>query len=201
MNPESHRSHAEAVTLPCRVCAAAIDCEIWIIVDTDERPDLLARAQAGTLHEMICPRCGEAAVVNAPLLLVRPGAEPVLLFSPARGGTPATDEEQAVALTGMLRQNLGDDWRDDWLARGLTGVPRESLPVLLAGDPATAAGLAAAHAADDDGLTPDLRQALGEVILALAAEGVRIQSADDLRRELETRPEMRARLAALLRRD
>ena len=43
---------------------------------------------------------------------------------------------------------------------------------------------------------------IGEAIaLALAAEGVRIQSADDLRRELETRPEMRARLAALLRRD
>ena len=193
MNQTTHHSHAESVTLPCRACGAPVPGDVWIIVDTAERPDLLARLRAGTLHDMTCAQCGQAATVNAPLLIVRPAAEPVLLFSPARGGDPATDEEQAVALAGMLRQNLGDEWRDEWLARGLTGVPREALPLLLGDDPATAAGLAAAHAAEDD-VPPDLRRALEEIILALAAEGVRIQTADDLRQALESRPEMRARL-------
>ena len=193
MNQTTHRSHAEPVTLPCQNCGAPVPGDVWIIVDTAERPDLLVRLRAGMLHEMTCDQCGQAAVINAPLLIMRPGAEPVLLFSPARGGDPAVDEEQAVALAGMLRENLGDDWRDEWLAHGLTGVPREALPMLLGDDPATAAGLAAAHAAEDE-VPPGLRQALEEIVLALAAEGVRIETAEDLRRALESRPEMRARL-------
>ncbi|MBP6786018.1 MAG: hypothetical protein KA170_00415 [Candidatus Promineofilum sp.] len=193
MNQTTHRSHAESVTLPCRSCGEPVASDVWIIVETAERPDLLARLRAGTLHEVTCAHCGQSATINAPLLIVRPAAEPVLLFSPARGGDPMADEEQAAALAGMLRENLGDDWRDEWLAHGLTGVPREALPLLLGDDPATAAGLAAAHAVEDD-VPPGLRRALEEIVLALAAEGVRIQTAEDLRQALESRPEMRARL-------
>ncbi len=45
-------SHAEPATLPCRSCGETLACEVWIIVDTAERPDLLARIKGGTLHEM-----------------------------------------------------------------------------------------------------------------------------------------------------
>lgn len=192
-------SHAEPVSLPCRACGAAVSGEVWIIVDTTERPDLLARLRAGALHDLACPDCGHTATVNAPLLLLRPDAEPALLFSPAAGGTPAQDEEQAIALAGMLREHMGKAWREEWLARGLTGVAREALPTLLADDPAVAAALADAHRAEEDEVDPELRRALEEIVMALAAEGVRVHTAEDLQRAVESRPELKARLVAALR--
>ncbi len=194
--PKNH-SHAEPASLPCRACGQLFEAGVWVIVDTAERPDLLARLRGGTLHDLRCPACGHEATVNAPLLLYRPGAEPPLLFSPARGNDPEQDEEQAVALAGIFRAEMGEEWREEWLARGLTGAAREALPALLGDDPATAAGLAAAHAADDD-VPPAVREALGEVMAALAAEGVRVTTPDELARALAERPLLRARLGAAL---
>lgn len=199
MELASH-SHAELTSLPCRACGQMIEGEVWIIVDVAERPDLLARVRAGTLHDMVCPGCGRTATVNAPLLIYRPGAEPALLFSPARGGDHERDEEQAMALLGMFRADMGHEWRDEWLARGLTGAAREALPALLGDDPATRAGLAAASLAEDD-VPPAIRQALEEIVAALAGEGVRVNTAEDLQRALEERPALKARLAVLLGRD
>ncbi len=193
MKPIYH-SHAEPAALPCRACGELIEGEVWIIVDVAERPDLLARLRAGTLHQMICPGCGHSATVNAPLLVYRPGAEPPLLFSPARGDDPARDEEQAVALLGLFRAGVGAAWRDEWLARGLTGAAREALPTLLGDDPATAAALAEASRAEDEA-PPAIRRALEDIIAALAADGVRVQTAEDLRQALEARPALKARLA------
>ncbi len=193
-------SHAETAALPCRACGVVYESQVWIIVDAAERPDLLARVRAGALHDTTCPGCGHTATINAPLLLYRPGAAPALLFSPARGNTREQDEEQAQALVGMYREAMGNEWRDEWLARGLTGVAREALPALLNDDPATAAALAAAVAAgeDPDDVPPPLRRALEEILTALAVEGVRVMSAEDLGRALEARPELKARLAAAL---
>jgi hypothetical protein len=190
-------SHAEKAKLPCRNCGELIEGEVWVIVDVAERPDLLARLRAGTLHELSCTACGHAATVNAPLLVYRSGAEPALLFSPARGGDHERDEEQAAALIGMFREHMGGDWRDEWLARGLTGAAREALPLLLGDDPATSAGLAAASLAEDE-VPPAVRQALEEIVAALAAEGTRVSTPEDLQRALEAQPELKARLGAVI---
>lgn len=190
-------SQAENVTLPCVRCHQPVEVEVWIIVDIDERPDLLASLRDGTLNDTTCPACGHVATVNAPLLIFRPGAEPALLFCPSRGESPEQAEEQAMALVGMFRADLGDEWREEWLARGLAGVAREALPAVLGDDPATAAGLAAAHAAEDD-VPPGLRQTLEAIVLALANEGVRVTTAEELQRAVEARPELKARLAAAL---
>ena len=190
-------SQFEPATLPCRACGQPVEAEVWIIVDVDERPDLLARLQSGALHDFACPGCGHVATLNAPLLIYRPGAEPPLLFSPAHGGDPAQHEEQATALLGLFREGIGDDWRDEWLAHGLTGVARAALSVVLGDDPATAAALATAHAADEE-VSPEVRGALETIIRTLAAEGLRIQTAEDLQHALESRPELKTRLAAAL---
>ncbi|WP_374686334.1 CpXC domain-containing protein [Promineifilum sp.] len=194
-------SHAEPATLPCRHCGAPFTADVWVIVDTDERPDLLILLRAGTLHDLRCPACGHTATINAPLLVYRPGAEPALLFSPARGDERERDEEQAAALVGMLHDHLGATWREEWLARGLAGAAREALPLLLGEDPATAAALAAAAgpAGAEDEVPPAVREALAGAVAALAAEGVRLNTAEDLRRALEERPELKARVAAALR--
>jgi len=193
-------SHAEPANLPCRACGRAFDVEVWVIVDTEERPDLLARLRAGTLHDLTCPHCGHTATLNAAVLLLRPHGAPALLFSPRRGGDRESDEEQAAALVGMLRQHMGAAWQEAWLGDGITGLAREALPAALSDDLTTAERLEAAAALDEE-VPPALRQALEGVVAALAAEGVRVSTPDDLRRALEQRPALAARLAAALGRD
>jgi len=190
-------SLAEQAALPCQACGRPVEAEVWIIVDVDARPDLLARLRAGSLHDMTCSACGHTATLNTPLLVYRPGAEPALLFSPAADSDADTDEAHAVALAGMFREMMGELWRDEWLAHGLTGVARAALPVVLSDDPTTAAGLAAAHAAEGE-VSPELRQVLEVIMQSLAAEGVRVRTAEDLQRALESRPELKARLGAAL---
>jgi hypothetical protein len=184
--------------MPCRECGQYFDVDVWTIVDIDERPDLLVRLRDGTLHDLICPNCGHPATVNTPLLIVRPDAKPVLLFSPAKGSTRDQDEEQVEALVGMLRQHLGVAWRDEWLEKGVTGVPRESLPLILGDDPAAAGGLEAATTHEED-VPLSIRSSLESILAELAAEGVRVNSAEDLRQAIESRPEMKATLIAALK--
>lgn len=197
MKTPTDHSLAEQAALPCQACGRPVEAEVWIIVDVDARPDLLARLRAGSLHDMACSACGHTATLNTPLLVYRPGAEPALLFSPAAGSDADTDEAHAVALAGMFREMMGELWRDEWLAHGLTGVARAALPVVLGDDPTTAAGLAAAHAAEGE-VSPELRQVLEMIMQSLAAEGVRVRTAEDLQRALESRPELKARLGAAL---
>ena len=47
-------------------------------------------------------------------------------------------------------------------------------------------------------VAPELRRALEEIVLLLAADGVRVETAEDLKRALESRPDMKARLATIL---
>lgn len=197
MTTRRPHSHAEPADLPCLQCGERSYAEVWIIVDADERPDLLARIRAGTLHEIACPHCGHKATINAPLLIVRPRARPVLLFSPAAGQTHAQDDEQAAALVGMLREHAGDGWRDEWLGEGVAGITRAALPAALGEDPQTVAGLAAAATAAEE-VRPEVRRALEDILRLLSAEGVRVDTPEELARAVAARPELRAALEAAL---
>ncbi len=133
-------SFQETISLPCPRCGQPFQAAIWLIVDAAERPDLLEKIQAGTLHQVTCPHCNFQAQADAPLLLLRRDGQPPLLFSPAQQTTAEQDQEHARALVTHLRDGLGAAWQDDWLAGGLPGVPRPLLPVILNNDPE--AGLA-----------------------------------------------------------
>ena len=131
-------SVAQSTTLTCPACRRPFPAEVWLIIDTAERPDLLARIRDSSLHAIPCPHCRHAGAVDAPLLLYRPGQTPPILFSPADQTTTEQDQEHAVGLINLLRQRLGSTWQDAWLARGLNAVPRQKLPAVLNGDPLAA---------------------------------------------------------------
>ena len=111
--------------------------ELLLIVDSSERPGLLQRKLEGTQHDMPCPN-GHIRTVDAPLLLYRPGEEAPLLFSPARNTAEEEDRQQAEGLVGLLRQRLGDSWRDQGLTQGLAVAPRDLLPAAVSDDPQSA---------------------------------------------------------------
>ncbi len=130
-------SLAQQANLSCPDCGRSFTAEIWLIVDVTERRDLLERIQAGTLHDLPCPRCRHLGQADAPLLLYRPGQTPSLLFSPAQQTTAQQDREEVQSLLDMLYAFLGRAWQDDWL-ENLPIIPRDMLPAFLSSDPEAA---------------------------------------------------------------
>lgn len=124
------RSLSQPTNLTCLRCERSFTGNIWLIVDTNERPDLLGCIQAGTLHDLHCPHCNHIGRVDAPILVFRPGGLPALLFSPAAMVTEEQTREHAEGLQGLLHDILGSAWRDEWL-EGMLIVPRTSLPAAL----------------------------------------------------------------------
>ena len=134
-------SLAHNSSLTCPDCGLAFDADIWLVVDADERPDLLERIRAGTLHIFTCPDCGSTGEVDAPLLLYRPNARPTLTFCPTaeilfdeEDDADEMEEEQAAELLAHLQDALGAAWRDEWLDE-VSMVPIFMLPVTLSEDP------------------------------------------------------------------
>ena len=131
-------SRAEESEITCPECGDSFIAQVWLIIDTAGRPDLVERIRAGTLHDHHCPHCGHQGSIDAPLLLYRPGEQPRLMLSPARGTTTEQDREQAAGLLGTVRASLGDEWNVAWVADGLPAVPRDLLPGVLSDDPESA---------------------------------------------------------------
>ena len=76
-------SFAEPLEIQCPECGTAFTTETWIVVDGNERPDLVGRILDNMLHDARCPTCGQVGQVPAPLLYHDGRAERVLLAVPA----------------------------------------------------------------------------------------------------------------------
>jgi hypothetical protein len=209
-------SLSQTLDLTCGQCGRALAFEAWLIVDAGERPDLLARARTGDLHTVTCPICGPQGAIDAPLLLYLPDhnpatGQPPLLFSPAAQTSAEQDQQMAAGLLRELAGRLGDAWQDDWLAQ-VASVRRDLLPVALSDDPAAAMRAVIERDAeeetgrqgegeteDDAELPPAIAAELTSILATLAAEGVTVDSPEDLERVLAERPDLAARLEAAMR--
>lgn len=137
--------------LTCADCKQDSNAEIWLVVDAEERPDLLDRIRAGTLHTFPCPHCRSTGEVDAPLLLYRPGADPTLIFCPTSEVLYDDEEEdsdemdeQADKLFLFLQEALGSVWQEEW-ADDVAVVPIFMLSVTLSEDPDAAMKQMAEH--------------------------------------------------------
>lgn len=186
-------SLADQLVLTCPQCATLFTPDVWLIIDTAERPDLPALIRDGAIHRFTCPN-GHAGEVDAPLLLFRPDQNPPLLFSPAARTTAEQDRAMAEELLGRLAESLGEGWRAEWVS-GMLTLPRRLLAEALdSGNAAATLDRALAEA-----IPPGVGAALGEIVSGLANEGVRIDSAKELEEALAARPELRERLEAAAR--
>ncbi len=186
-------SFADQLMLNCPQCGVSFTPEVWLIIDTAERPDLLALIRDGSIHRLVCPG-GHTGEVDAPLLLFRPGEKPPLLFAPAARTTADQDRAMADDLLGRLAERVGDAWRAEWPATLLT-LPRRLLGEAL--DSADAAATVDRVVAE--AIPPGIGEALGEITTELVNEGVRLDSAKDLESALAARPALREKLEAAVR--
>jgi hypothetical protein len=128
------RSYAETTTLNCPDCGQPFEAEIWLTVDTGERPDLVERIREGTIHAVACPHCGHQAGVDAPLL-VHDAEHKRLLFAPPQGTTQEQDRQMASQLASRLVGTFLYP-RPTYLGQ-IQAVPAELLGLVLeAEDPA-----------------------------------------------------------------
>ena len=102
-----------------------------MIVDIDERPDLREQIKGGQLHILSCPKCGMMTAVEAPLLVFNPHGRPVLIFSPADQTTQAQNQDHFSMLLGLLRDQVGATWREEWAAGSVAGVSHTDLPAVM----------------------------------------------------------------------
>jgi hypothetical protein len=141
------RSFAQPGEAPCPACGQPVPFQIWLIVDTAERPDLAQRVRDGTLHTVACPNCDHHGTVDAPLLVHDPERGRVL-FAPPQGTGQEEDRQIAGQLLGQVAANFTGA-RPAYLEQVIP-VPRELLPTLLdADDPLTALEEVAAQAAEE----------------------------------------------------
>jgi hypothetical protein len=174
-------SYSETADVTCSRCGQVQAAEVWFIVDGAERPDLLERVKAGQLHAFACPACGQVDTVDAPLLAFRPDGDPALLFSPAQETTREQDQEHSRWLADHLRDEMGNGWREDWLAQGMSSVPRNLLPrVIEVGLEAVMQAEAERRASQQDQLPAEVRAVLDAVMASASASGARITSTEEL---------------------
>jgi hypothetical protein len=135
-------SYAQTIQLTCLNCMKKFEAEIWLIVDTNEHPDLLERIHLGNLHKVICLKCGHISQVDAPLLIFRPEAKPAILFSPSQQTGREQNQQQVGGLLDHLRSSFPLISQDALSADDLPIVQRSLLPTALSDNPESASPVA-----------------------------------------------------------
>ena len=150
---------AQNVSLPqypdatCMGCRSPYTPELYVMVDTEERPDLVQRIKDGTIHSAICPHCGVVMDFGMPLLVYRPGAVVPVMYSPVAIASPGQRHQHASMLLDALRRQLGPEW-DERLTRGVYEVERDELAEVVDVNPDLLPG----------GRDPSLRQVMDEFL-------------------------------------
>jgi predicted nucleic-acid-binding Zn-ribbon protein len=127
-------SYARPLGITCLKCGKQSTVEVHMIVDVDERPDLLQAILNDTFFMSTCPHCGSKGFSDTPLLVFRPKQEPHLLFCMAEGMSPEWNMQQAKELLGRLKKSVGWGWRNEWLSGGLQTLQQHSNLSLALGD-------------------------------------------------------------------
>ena len=132
-------SYAEYQLIPCPHCNTTMGQNVWLLVDMIERPDLAGFIRDGSLHQITCLSCGKLMTLNTPLLLYWPNGISPLFFASSTILTAEENHQRLSYLLSVLRNRIGNAWRDDWLQRGLHTCTTIELPGILAKEPQTKA--------------------------------------------------------------
>jgi hypothetical protein len=98
------RSQREIAELQCPSCGKPFETNVWLIVDRQERPDLVQLLLEGELNVARCPHCNAEGGVTHPLLFHDAGRQQVLAALPLT----VKGMDAARELVGDLLQRLVD---------------------------------------------------------------------------------------------
>ncbi|MFE0177524.1 CHAT domain-containing protein [Streptomyces sp. NPDC059002] len=120
----------------CAECGRDSTSAVWRVVDARERADVLAEPGKG-LSWLDCPGCGARAYIDAPLLVLRPGAVAPLLLALSLAELRGDPSPSVTTLLGEAERAgafPGDAAEGAAFDAPLIPLPRRLLPVVLTRD-------------------------------------------------------------------
>jgi len=103
------RSQQETATLDCPTCGKPFDAQVWLILDRQERPDVVKTLLDGELNVARCPHCGAEGGIMHPLLFHDPERQQVLVAMPLT----VQGMDAARELVGDLLERFLDTMPED----------------------------------------------------------------------------------------
>ena len=114
----------------CPGCGRVREAPVWSILDAAERPEVITPDAPG-LTFVACPACGAQALIDAPLLLIRPGeALPLLLAL----GVSELGQPSPVSGARLERIARAERSGHDGVTGPMIPLPRCLLPLVLIRD-------------------------------------------------------------------
>jgi hypothetical protein len=108
----------QTVPVACPNCGNRFVTPVMPIVDVGQNPEAKTLFLSGRLNVAVCPQCGNAGMLNTPLVYHDPEKELLLTFSPAEMGTLEAEQQRIIGeLTNRVISALPPEKRKGYLLR------------------------------------------------------------------------------------
>lgn len=118
----------QGIPVTCPNCKTRFRAPVLSIIDVGQFPQARALLLSGQLNVAVCPQCGSAGMLNAPLVYHDPDKELLLTFVPPELGMSEIEQQRMVGdLTNRVISALPPDKRKGYLLRPRNYLRLEAL--------------------------------------------------------------------------
>lgn len=138
----------QTATITCPQCNIPFSTPVLTVIDVGQNPDLKSLFLSGQINVAVCPNCGHAGMLNAPLIYHDPEKELLFTFAPDGLGGPEMEQQRMIGdLTNQIITSLPAEERKGYLLQPRSFFRLESmLDAILEADGITPEMLAAQRA-------------------------------------------------------
>jgi flagellar basal body-associated protein FliL len=135
----------QSVPVTCPTCSNRFTNPVLTIIDLAQNPEAKALLLSGQLNIAVCPQCGSAGHLGAPLVYHDPEKELFLTYMPSDLGLPETEGHRVIGdLTNRVISSLPPEQRKGYLLRPQSFLTLEAMLEAIMGA---------------DGITPEMLEA------------------------------------------
>lgn len=135
----------QTAPITCPKCGNRFVSPVLTIIDVGQHPDLKSLFLSGQVNIAVCPQCGNAGMLSAPIVYHDPGKELLFTFMPTGVGVPETGQERLIGdLTNQVISSLPAEMRKGYLLRPRSFLRLEGMVEAIL---------------EADGITPEMLQA------------------------------------------
>ncbi len=108
----------QTVPVTCPNCKNSFVTPVLTIVDVGQNPEAKALLLSGRVNIAVCPQCGHAGMLSAPLVYHDPEKELLFTFTPSELGLPDAEQQRVIGdLTNRVISALPAEKRKGYLLR------------------------------------------------------------------------------------
>lgn len=114
LNPTTYQT----APVTCPNCSNRFASPVLTLIDAGLSPETKSLLLAGQLNVAVCPQCGQAGMLNTPLVYHDPEKELLLTYVPHELGIPEVDQQRIIGdITNRLMSTLPAEQRKGYLLR------------------------------------------------------------------------------------